>query len=122
MDLLSIPAKHPFILSLSLSLSLSQESPILSRGSSVTPNRWQPLKCSQEKETFKVARSENKDDSPPAAAAAAAKQDPNQPSKVEEEEEEEEEEKQQKQKKPNKNKTKQNRTNVGKKNAALVVI
>jgi hypothetical protein len=121
MDLLSIPAKHPFLLLLLLSLSLDRISYIIP-GLFFNNKSLTALKCSQEKEAFKEARSEDKDDSPP-AAAAAAKQDPNQPSKAEEEEEEEEEKQQKKKKKKNNNnKTKQNRTNVGNKNAALIVI
>jgi hypothetical protein len=89
MDLLSIPAKHPFLLLLLLSLSLDRISYIIP-GLFFNNKSLTALKCSQEKEAFKEARSEDKDDSPP-AAAAAAKQDPNQPSKAEEEEEEEEE-------------------------------
>jgi hypothetical protein len=99
----SYSSSSPLSLSLSLSLSLDRISYIIP-GLFFNTKSLTALKCSQEKEAFKEARSEDKDDSQP-AAAAAAKQDPNQPSKVEEEDEEEE--KQQKQKKQQQqNKTK----------------
>jgi hypothetical protein len=81
--------------SFSLSLSLDRVSYIIP-GLFCNIKSLTALKCSQEKEAFKEARSEDKDDSPP--AAGAAKQDPNQPSEAEEEEEEEEEQQKQKKK------------------------
>jgi hypothetical protein len=83
MDLLSIPAKHPFLLLLLLSLSLDRISYIIP-GLFFNNKSLTALKCSQEKEAFKEVCSRDKDDSP----LATAKQDPNRLSEEEEEEKE----------------------------------
>jgi hypothetical protein len=79
MDLLSIPAKHPFLLllllSFSPSLSLEKISYIILRLLCNTKSLI-ALKCFQEKEAFKEARSGNKDDSLLAVATTTAKLTP----------------------------------------------